>query len=86
MLQIRICSLLSNSSHGLPEAARAFNEQHLDKTLRDMGFRRLQSDPQLYLKRISPDDFVIICTHVDDLFLISRQTVNITHVGSSPCL
>ena len=42
-----------------------------------MGFHRLQSDPQLYLKRISPDDFVIISTHVDELFLISRQTVNI---------
>ena len=67
---------LLKEMYGLPEAARAFNE-HLDKTLRDMGFHRLQSNPQLYLKRISLDDFVIISTHVDDLFLISRQTVHI---------
>ena len=62
--------------YGLPEAARAFNE-HLDRTLRDMDFHRLKSDPQLYLKRISPDDFIIISTHVDDLFIISRQTSNV---------
>ena len=42
-----------------------------------MGFHRLQSDPQLYLKRIDPDDFIIISTHVDDLFIISRQNGNI---------
>ena len=42
-----------------------------------MGFHRLQSDPQLYLKRIYPNDFIIISTHVDDLFIISRQTSNI---------
>ena len=50
---------LLKEMYGLPEAARAFNE-HLDRTLRDMGFHRLQSDPQLYLKRIDPDDFIII--------------------------
>ena len=67
---------LLKEMYGLPEAARAFNE-HLDRTLRDMGFHRLQSDPQLYLKRIDPDDFIIISTHVDDLFIISQQTSNI---------
>jgi len=67
---------LLKEMYGLPEAARAFNE-HLDRTLRDMGFHRLHSDPQLYLKRIDPDDFIIISTHVDDLFIISRQNGNI---------
>ena len=38
-----------------------------------MGFTRLQSDPQLYTRRIHDDDFVIISTHVDDLFIISRD-------------
>ena len=59
----------------LPEAARAFNV-HLHSTLTEMGFNRLQSDPQLYLRRLE-DDFVIIFTHVDDLFIISRNNNNI---------
>ena len=67
---------LLKEMYGLPEAARAFNG-HLDRTHRDMGFHRLQWDPQLYLKRISPDDFIIISTHADDLFITFRQTSNI---------
>ena len=58
--------------YGLAEPARVFNE-YLDKTLRDMGFHRLQYDPQLYLKRISHDDLVIISSYVNDLSLISRH-------------
>ena len=43
--------------------------------LTEMGFNRLQSDPQLYRRRLE-DDFVIISTHVD-LFIISRDSKNI---------
>ena len=63
---------LLKEMYGLPEAARAFND-HLHCTLFIMGFTRLQSDPQLYIRKLQDDDFVIISTHVDDLFIISRD-------------
>jgi len=63
---------LLKEMYGLPEAARAFND-HLHRTLSAMGFTRLQSDPQLYLRKLPDDDFVIISTHVNDLFRISRD-------------
>jgi len=37
----------------------------------------LPLDPQLYLKCIAHDGFVIISTYVDDIFFISRQTGHI---------
>jgi len=67
---------LLKEMYGLPEAARAFND-HLHRTLTTMGFARLQSDPQLYLRKLPDDDFVIISTHVDDLFIISRDNKHI---------
>jgi len=67
---------LLKEMYGLPEAARAFND-HLHCTLFIMGFTRLQSDPQLYIRKLQDDDFVIISTHVDDLFIISRDNKHI---------
>ena len=67
---------LLKEMYGLPEAARAFND-HLHHTLSAMGFTRLQSDPQLYMRKLPDDDFVIISTPVDDLFIISRDNNHI---------
>ena len=57
--------------YGLPQASRYFND-HLSATLLSDGFKRLISDPQIYIKHI--DDTKIICsTHVDDLLCAATK-------------
>ena len=59
--------------YGLPQASRYFND-HLSATLLSNGFKRLISDPQIYIEVI--DDKKVICsTHVDDLLCAATKTL-----------
>jgi hypothetical protein len=61
--------------YGLPQASRYFND-HLSATLLSNGFKRLISDPQIYIKVI--DDKKIICsTHVDDLLCAATRNTTL---------
>ena len=61
--------------YGLPAASRCFND-HLSATLLSDGFKRLISDPQIYIKQV--DDKKLICsTHVDDLLCAATRNTSL---------
>ena len=57
--------------YGLPQASRYFND-HLSATLLSDGFKRLISDPQIYIKQMG-DKKLICSTHVDDLLCAATK-------------
>ena len=57
--------------YGLPQASRYFND-HLSATLLSDGFKRLISDPQIYIKQFT-DKKIICSTHVDDLLCAATK-------------
>ena len=57
--------------YGLPAASRYFNE-HLSKTLLAQNFKRLISDPQMYIKWVGSKK-IIASTHVDDLLVAASK-------------
>ena len=60
--------LLVKALYGTKQAAHAW-QQHLRALLVDAGFSPLLLDPATYVKRVG-SGFVIIGTHVDDLFVV----------------
>ena len=61
--------------YGLPQVSRYFND-HLSATLLSDGFKRLISDPQIYIKQM--DDKKLICsTHVDDLLCAATKNTSL---------
>ena len=54
---------------------------HLHRTLSAMGFTRLQSDPQLYIRKLQDDDFVIISTYVDRKYKDIADNLTFSIVG-----
>ena len=63
--------LLVKALYGTKQAARAW-QLHLRKLLVEAGFTSLTLDPSTYVKR-EKDAFVIVGTHVDDLFVLANQ-------------
>ena len=72
---------LGKCIYGLPQAARAFRA-HLDKSLRNIGFVPTRADPCVYILRRSDGQFVIACTHVDDIGLAASSTDLLTDIKS----
>jgi hypothetical protein len=62
--------LLQKALYGTKQAAHAW-QQHLKGLLAEEGFTPLTLDPAVYVKRVG-NAFVIIGTHVDDLFVVSN--------------
>jgi hypothetical protein len=48
--------------------------------LQDIGFKPLQSDQCIFIKRISPEKFIISLIYVDDILLVSTDTDLIDYV------
>jgi len=55
---------LDKCIYGLPQASAYFRE-HSDKALKSIGFKPTISDPCVYTMTRN-DEFIIVCTHVDD--------------------
>jgi len=62
---------LLKAIYGLKQASRQWNKK-INDTLHNLGFKRLQSDHGLYVKR-TEHDIVIIILYVDDLTLIGNN-------------
>ena len=60
---------LHKALYGCVESAKLFYD-HLRKTLNEIGYEPLKSDPCVYLKR-QHNDTSLVMTHVDDLHIIS---------------
>lgn len=52
--------------YGLKQAPLKF-QQHLTRTLKSLGYRQLDSDECLYIKKTKSGEFSLISTHVDDI-------------------
>ena len=65
--------------YGLKQSSYKF-QQHLVKCLTALGYRRLESDECLFIKRVG-DQFSIISTHVDDILQVAttQQLVDELH-------
>ena len=72
---------LGKCIYGLPQAARAFRK-HLDKSLRSIGFVPTRVDPCVYILRSADGQFVIACTHVDDIGLAASSKAMLADVES----
>ena len=57
--------------YGLKQALRAWYGR-IDSFLMSMGFAKSKSDPNLYLKVIEDEPFILLL-YVDDLFLIGNE-------------
>ena len=64
-----VCKL-KNSLYGLKQAPRAWYER-IDSFLSSMGFTKSKADPNLYLKVVKDEPFILLL-YVDDLFLIGN--------------
>mmetsp|Transcript_19967 Transcript_19967/g.33422 ORF Transcript_19967/g.33422 Transcript_19967/m.33422 type:complete len:532 (-) Transcript_19967:698-2293(-) len=53
--------------YGLKQSPLKF-QQHLVKTLQELGYKRLEQDECLFIKR-DGDDFSLLSTHVDDILM-----------------
>ena len=62
---------LGKCIYGLKQAARMFR-QHLDSTLKSIGFIPTRADTCVYIYRRA-DDFIIAMTHVDDIGFASTS-------------
>ena len=60
--------LLQKALYGTKQAAHAW-QQHLKQLLQEQEFISLILDPATYVKR-EKEDYVIVGTHVDDLFVL----------------
>ncbi|CAO1612674.1 unnamed protein product [Jaminaea pallidilutea] len=67
--------------YGLKQSGRVWN-QHLDQTLRQLGFMPLSSAPCVYLKG-SGNDVVIMVTYVDDIAMTSPNEEQLVAVKRS---
>jgi hypothetical protein len=65
--------LLHKAVYGLRQSGREWYRT-LDKSLRDLGFKRLHSDPCMYVKRNPKDDsqMIILLVYVDDVIVASN--------------
>jgi len=64
---------LNKALYGLKQAGREWNET-LNNTLRKMGFRRLISEPCLYIMEIESKEILcIVAVYVDDILLIGKE-------------
>jgi len=64
---------LNKPLYGLKQADREWNET-LNNTLRKMGFRRLISEPCLYIMEIESKEILcIVAVYVDDILLIGKE-------------
>ena len=49
-------------------------QNHLEKTMLDFGFERLESEPSCFVKnRVSHKDTIIVVVHVDDLLSVGKR-------------
>ena len=64
--------LLVMALYGTKQAAHAW-QQHLKGLMVEVGFTPLVLDPATYVKR-EGEGFVLVGTHVDDLFVVSNVT------------
>ena len=67
---------LGKCIYGLKQAARAFRE-HLDLSLKGIGFLPTRADPCVYIKHVD-SDYILACVHVDDIGLAGTSTAIIT--------
>jgi hypothetical protein len=66
---------LNKALYGLKPAGREWNEK-LDSTLLEMKFRRLNSEPCIYVKENKLKEIICILTvYVDDILLIGKENV-----------
>jgi hypothetical protein len=66
---------LNKALYGLKQAGREWNEK-LDSTLLEMKFRRLNSEPCIYVKENKLKEIICILTvYVDDILLIGKENV-----------
>ncbi|KAH9291933.1 hypothetical protein KI387_042879, partial [Taxus chinensis] len=77
-----VCRLIK-SLYGLKQAPRAWYIK-IDTHLRDSGFKRSHSDPNLYVKSTN-DDIVILIVYVDDLAITGSGDAAIHKVKSDLC-
>ena len=74
----RIVKLLK-SLYGLKQAAFKFKE-HLDAQLRNIGFKRLDSDSSIY--QLTGKRSIILTSHVDDLLMLGALASDVKWVHS----
>ena len=65
-----VCKL-KKAMYGLKQAPRAWYGR-IDNFLTSLGFTKIQSDPNLYMK-ITDDELVILLLYVGDLFLNANE-------------
>ena len=59
--------------YGDKRAPRAWQD-HFEKTLLELGFERLESEPGCFVKkRVSHKDTIIVAVHVDDLLSVWKR-------------
>ena len=71
---------LGKCIYGLKQAARAFRE-HLDSSLKGIGFIPTRADKCMYIKR-TQDEYIMACAHVDDIGFAATSTHLIEDVKS----
>lgn len=59
---------LHKSIYGLKQAGRTWN-QHIDATLKSLGYKRSESDHCVYVKQVA-DEYYYIALYVDDLLFV----------------
>ena len=72
------CIRLQKALYGLKQAPRAWNK-NINETLHRLNFRKLQSEPCLYLHH-QDNDICIISLYVDDLVIAASTIGVINHV------
>jgi hypothetical protein len=73
----RVCRLVK-TLYGLKQAGREWNEQ-LDEKLKSYGYKRLLTDPCVYIRR-EGEDFGIIAVWVDDSLLFASSDKTMAHM------
>jgi Reverse transcriptase (RNA-dependent DNA polymerase) len=63
--------------YGTKQASRQWQKM-LRSALEDLGFRNTEADPCIFIKRPTPDKFIILVAYVDDIFGTSNDPELIT--------
>ena len=67
-----VCKL-NKSLYGLKQSPKCWNDE-LDKYLRALNFKQLDSDPCMYINNNNNDELIILAIYVDDIVIASRST------------
>ena len=74
----QVC-LLKKSLYGLKQAPRQWNKK-FNAFMMDQGFTRSLHDSCVYVKEVSPDQFVYLLVYVDDMLIAGKSMAEVNKV------